>query len=471
MLNLSEITLTWDLIFKVYVITALTVNILSFPMIVLLYKRQPSFLKKIDSAIDRFIEGKKGTKDEGKKKDEGTEEKPDEGLKGKSVEEMNELNGIANIVLYIGDSYKCMLNEFERKSLLNGGGMWTSSDEFVGCFEKGNLFTAKKVGTTFLSYNGIRLYYIEVRSMNAGWRLQPYVEIIMKRPLLDTVKYQFRKEKITAYSIDAKDGEVLSYRPGGGKDTITVHAGTNKTVDRIVISSAQEDIDRIRKEFSEFFEPTEEKVPKDGVQYWYHKWSDENENGKDTGIDMVAFLRKSGQGGVTLGICRSWRKTAEVEEIAQNPEMILRQFFRMLPSGEFPETVRPSKDEAPKEMNDSKKDIPLKNDRSGEKETAGETPAEQTMPEKETQKQTQEQEITKQEETVNTRQTEEEQPTETETGETDIEEPVVEQEDDITDGEDEPEEGEWTENEEYLESTTDDPTELGAISPTDQTID
>lgn len=301
----------------------------SLATMVYIYRKKPEIVDKFNRGVDNLFNDK-----EAKTGDPQKEENQARPYDKMSTEERNEVDGIPNLCLFVGDRYKCVMTEKDRKDIGGTDMSWHLTNAFIGDIKNG-IFSARKAGKAYIESNAIRkaIYYVTVKPVGKDWRFKDIVNDVLESNDIANVKVRNATLKIDnllpekgLLVYDFPDGKI-SYesRPDG-----SVRRALYETIDN----------EDTRKSFSEgileYMEPIQTKQENNpDRKYWFHKGDE------DAGacVDYIAFMRKSFSGKLLLGIGECWRYGASEDEIALNALMTDRSFAALLSPEDIPERI------------------------------------------------------------------------------------------------------------------------------------
>lgn len=319
-----------DAVLRYYGLLCMFCLPVSLAVLIFIYRRRPELVQRFNSAVDKMA-GDGRAKPSDPSGDAPAAEKP-----VLSTEEENDLDGIPNLVLHIGDRYRCMMSAKNRQDVGGTNFALRSANDFVGRVSGSkNIFTALKAGETYIeSEAGSKpIYYAVVRPTDEEWPVKDALKDVFTACDIANVKVRRIKEKILSLDTEHR---ILEYEVPGG--TLKYEYAKDDSVRRILYVLKESSVDRedMEKKIREYMEQVPYSGPADGkTRYWYHQ------NGYDEGgfVDFVAMMKSGGDGRVYLAVGECWRYGASVEEIAENPLMTDRSFGGLLPAELLPAKV------------------------------------------------------------------------------------------------------------------------------------
>ncbi len=324
-ISLSEIA-------KWYGLMCLALMPLSLFVMVWIQRKHPSMVKRLDAAVDRLVDGKAG-KDAAKAKNKDVPAEQNTQQKTMSIEESNELCGIANMELLVGDKYQCGLTE-KNASDLGGGMSWGTTNPFVGNInESKGVFMACKAGKTYIKCgpNEVRIYYVDIKPQHKDWFGYLPMRDLLERESMATIKVREIRRRIR----DIDDGRAtLTYEWPAG--TLSYQADKEGRVSRFMFRLPKDtDTTFIKERMTEYMEL----LPDDGSgrTYWFHKEPD-GEDGP-LSIDAAAFMMRSADGGIYFGAGVYWRSGAQEYDLQNNAEVMVRTFRDIMDPRDVPRTA------------------------------------------------------------------------------------------------------------------------------------
>lgn len=244
---------------------------------------------------------------------------------------------VAVFRLYVGNGYKCRMTDDDATA--TSGREWSSENPFVGDCDKSNLFKAKKVGETCVLCGDRTYYKIIVVPNNFDWIGEDACRLVLERRPIDMFKANLIAEKRKLVTADFDKGYE---KYGGIGNEIGVafmyNPRTFKT-DRVLyeIRLDATEVDSLIEDLEERMEPLlkynafGERVEERDIRLWYHASSLLRGDKSYQYVDAVAFLKETGRDRYAFGIGKSWRNGAEVVEVQDNRNMILKSFYDILP--------------------------------------------------------------------------------------------------------------------------------------------
>ena len=365
---------------------------ISLAAIIFIYRKRPDIVKSMDAAVDKLF----GDKPEQKAKPAKPENSPEpknesENEKAqpepsKDAKEEIEEYGIPTLILFVGDRYKCVMSNKNRKDIGGTDFRWAVEDGFVGeILEPGGIFDAKHVGETYIKslIADVSIYHAEVKPIHKDWFAATVMMDILKAEDINNIKVRNIKETISNLETERR---ILEYQIDGY--SLSYEYSRDDAVRRAlyILPDKEETRKGISEKIAEYMEPvklTDESI-KD-VSYWYH----ETIEGKDEYVDFIAFMKRSSTGKLYFGIGESWRYDATVDEIIGNHLMIIRSFKELIDPADYPASVgsqlktEPTKEQAAgreeiEKANNAGKDTDVDNQDNIKAEQPSEDPANQS---------------------------------------------------------------------------------------------
>lgn len=340
----------------------------SLAAMVYIYRKKPEIVDKFNRGVDNLFSDK-----EAKTGDPQKEENQSRPYDKMSTEERNEVDGIPNLCLFVGDRYKCVMTEKDRKDIGGTDMSWHLTNAFIGDIKNG-IFSARKAGKAYIESNAIRkpIYYVTVEPVGKDWRFKDIVNDVLESNDIANVKV-----RNVALKIDnlLPEKGLLVYGFPDGK--ISYESRPDGSVRRALYETI--DNEDTRKSFSEgileYMEPIQtNREDNTDRKYWFHKGDE------DAGacVDYIAFMRKSFSGKLLLGIGECWRYGASEDEIALNALMTDRSFVALLSPEDVPERIGDTLNAEPtdEEINgraelEAANNTPATNSMNGETENDG----------------------------------------------------------------------------------------------------
>ncbi len=309
---------------------------ISLVAIVFIYRSRPDIVKSLDTAVDKLFGDQPAKPNDETEPAKEEETATPQAEPAKDTKEEIEDYGIPVLVLYVGDRYKCVMSNKNRKDVGGTDFRWAVEDAFIGNMtETGGIFIAKHVGETYIKSLAadIPIYLVEVKPVHTDWFATLLMKDVLEAEDISNIKVRNIEKKIVNLETERKiieyqmDGYSLSYEYG--KDDAVRRA-------LCVLPDNQETRNGIAEKITEFMEPVNIQV-KDavGASYWYH----ETVEGKDGFVDFVAFMKASVSGRLYFGIGECWRYGSTVDEIIGNHLMIIRSFRALIDKKDYPASV------------------------------------------------------------------------------------------------------------------------------------
>ena len=329
---------------------------ISLIVMILVYKKQPAVVKKLNTAVDKvFGDDKQEVKNaaESNDKSEQAVEKP---LEDKTSDaENNEDYGLPVLSLFIGDKYKCVMSEKNRKDIGGTNFSWTVADKFIGSIEEmSGIFTAEHVGETYVesAVSNLPIYMVKVNPSRADWTMAATINDVVNFEDIVNVKVRMITSKIV--EINEEERTIQYTVPNGN---LLYEYGKDDAVRRAlyIILDAEETRKDIVEGIEEYFMPV--KDPQGAAvddKYWIHKtYVDGSE-----AVDFVAFMKKGKSGFLYFGISECWRYGSSEGEVAGNTLMVDRSFKKLIAEEDYPASIgKDLKAEMTAEEADGRKEI------------------------------------------------------------------------------------------------------------------
>lgn len=219
--------------------------------------------------------------------------------------------------LTVGDTYQCMLTDLE-KFQVGSKREWKSTEAFVGTIDDNkSVFTAKKIGSTYIECSDLLVYYIEIMPKYKWFAQEAYDAICIKKDVTIETMAQICKR--------------IKSRVGKNHLEIHVDYDSNKSPCRILFRLKHPY--RISANlFCGLRERMEMLAEEKGIQYWIHKTGQHNEEV----VDYAAFVNISDEENIIFGIGQNWRQGGNSEEFKANASMFLHTFKNFLNANELP---------------------------------------------------------------------------------------------------------------------------------------
>lgn len=285
-----------------------------------------NFLAKVDSLLDK------------KKRKEKAASSPLPEPAGSSPKEetMDDPN-VAVFRLYVGNGYKCRMTDDDATA--TGGREWFSENPFVGNCDKSNLFRAKKVGETCVLCGNRTYYKIIVVPNNFNWIGEDACRLVFEHRPIDVFKANLIAEKRKLVSADFDKGCEKYSGIGNEISVAFMYDPRTFKTDRILyeVKLDSAEVDSLIEDLEERMEPLlkynalGERIEEQDIRLWYHTSSLLRGDKVYQYVDAVAFLKEIGRDRYAFGIGKSWRTGAEVVEVQDNRNMIMKSFYDILP--------------------------------------------------------------------------------------------------------------------------------------------
>jgi len=340
-LNQASQSFTLEGVLKWYALISLFSTPTALAFIAYTFKKYPEAYSAVNKKVSDFIDG---DDDKSSRKKKGRKEKPSaqDASKNKTdelarlphsdMDEEEERLNIPQMILRVGDKYRCQLSDLDKQKLKSIDYVWDTDNPFVGNIDKETgIYTAQKVGKAFIECGSrrMRIYAVDVRPNNKQWfALRAMTELLTKADIANIKTANiFKRIK----SLNGDNRKITYDSPEG---QLTYQWNDEGTIQRILYRlNGSVDIDALVADMSEYMQEMPSPDNTDDGRYWYHKSSLDEDFGA---IDFVAFIKPSQQNYIYLGASVCWRQGALENELKSNIQMILRSFENLIDKADLP---------------------------------------------------------------------------------------------------------------------------------------
>ena len=289
-------------------------SLLFFPsMTYLILRARKGKMGKVNDGIDKMFPRQEETKASS--------------VDARSEWEKNQ-ESLTCIRLTVGDTYQCMLTETEKYEV-GTKRTWSSTEPFVGEIDGDSaMFTALKVGSTYIECGEVLLYYIEVVPMIKSWLFDTfYASVCGTRRIQQENKQSNMKKLKKRLGVRFKDLRLTC------KESKATHAV-------LFLKNKLSCVSIIKQGMAERMEMIETSLLDTTV--WVHK----NGKGSDEIVDYAAFLKVNDESNVIFGIGQNWRQGGNIKEFTANAAMFIHTFMEHLSEDDLPAVCVQQKEEA-----------------------------------------------------------------------------------------------------------------------------
>jgi len=324
---------SWNDFLTAYIKFSIIFTPVSLIWVIYLLKTHPRQMKAFNDLLDRKLGASQeapASKEEAKAE---KEERPSASVRRNTVLTENSENGIVNIRLKTGDTYRCNLSQKNREDIGNNF-IWSTDNPFISSIRPtSGIFKALRAGNAYISCSNVEIYYIEIEPRLHGWFLREQMENMLQRRHIDDIRLGLGRSVKGLHSDDSR--RVLTYQTERG--SITYGYGANGEVTRFMLQAPPQEstVTEISEGIREYMMP----LADTDRQYWIHRSPKSAETDYPDSVDYVAFVRRSPRGVLYFGICECWRMGASSQEVHDNLEMADRLFADLMDSADVPDVL------------------------------------------------------------------------------------------------------------------------------------